>query len=687
MKNFYLFIAAIFLVGACNPKEENAGNHPALKLTATMGAFTSQDAALAIRWPDAATIGLFEFDTRSNIFTNSNRPMLLGQGKGLSDAQFEGQAQSSDGWLDDEKIFYAYYPYNQTQTMASAVTFAVPTKQTMSAGDSLAHLVDGLFMTSTSTIAAGHASEAALTLAPATTALFFEIINQTTTPLPIDTVKMAVSGAYLYKSGTYNFRQNAYNFTTTDQTSNITLKFDQIATLAVGEKIRCAITLFPLEIPQGGSLDLEIYTNNRIALASKVAELAPMVFDAGKLYTASVVIDSAAFNAAIALPERQNSFIIAPRNDGEDALFTIPVSRVNEFWRTADLSKVIGNDDNWVVEIIWQDFDLAGNDVLTITPGKERGKGPLSRFGLTLKKYPADQWGNAVVGVRKADNDGNPTSDYLWSWHVWVSDFDATTTTNIVTYPTSGKIGMNRNLGAKNATKGNVGALGLMYQFGRKDPFPGAVSTNVGTTAKAATTNSTSWTTVDPDIGGTFAYTNQHPTTFVTAITDASTCLNTTVAKEINRGSWYQQPSGDNACLWAWNQTTVKSINDPCPKGWKVPDNTNAEGNAANAANQTWFGFTNANWTYDPTNRGRIFNNDWWPMAGWLDPFTGEPMEVGTAIYMVSTRSGTPNGTTVVNAMSFGLYGDASTTVTPRYGNIRQAAGASVRCVRFTPDD
>ena len=36
---------------------------------------------------------------------------------------------------------------------------------------------------------------------------------------------------------------------------------------------------------------------------------------------------------------------------------------------------------------------------------------------------------------------------------------------------------MDRNMGAISASPGNIGALGLLYQWGRKDPFLGSSST------------------------------------------------------------------------------------------------------------------------------------------------------------------------------------------------------------------
>ena len=79
-----------------------------------------------------------------------------------------------------------------------------------------------------------------------------------------------------------------------------------------------------------------------------------------------------------------------------------------------------------------------------------------------------DFGGNAVVGVHRPGVD-----EFLWSWHIWV----------VKEYPwvplssSSPQIFMNRNLGAKASAAGlisgktRVDYAGLVYQFGRKDPF------------------------------------------------------------------------------------------------------------------------------------------------------------------------------------------------------------------------
>ena len=62
--------------------------------------------------------------------------------------------------------------------------------------------------------------------------------------------------------------------------------------------------------------------------------------------------------------------------------------------------------------------------------------------------------GNAVIAAKDAD--GN----ILWSWHIWLTDQPQ----GQVYYNDAGTM-MDRNLGSTSATPGDVGALGLLYQW------------------------------------------------------------------------------------------------------------------------------------------------------------------------------------------------------------------------------
>ena len=109
-----------------------------------------------------------------------------------------------------------------------------------------------------------------------------------------------------------------------------------------------------------------------------------------------------------------------------------------------------------------------------------------SRNGYIVFKLGGASEGNAVVAAKN----GVTT---LWSWHIWATaafDKDGIKTQTYETRPRNGLAGyanitrrefemMDRNLGAASGTATKVAeeaikTYGLYFQFGRKDPFPGA---------------------------------------------------------------------------------------------------------------------------------------------------------------------------------------------------------------------
>ena len=159
--------------------------------------------------------------------------------------------------------------------------------------------------------------------------------------------------------------------------------------------------------------------------------------------------------------------------------------------------------------------------------------------------------GNALVAVKDIEN------NILWSWHIWLTDEPA----EQVYYNDAG-IMMDRNLGATSTTPGDVGALGLLYQWGRKDPFLGPSSISSWSMAKSTI----SWQSVESVshngeyavINGTIEFATANPTTFID--------------NNMINYDWYY--TGDNShddTLWSGLNKT-KSVYDPCPYGWRVPD-------------------------------------------------------------------------------------------------------------------
>jgi uncharacterized protein (TIGR02145 family) len=143
---------------------------------------------------------------------------------------------------------------------------------------------------------------------------------------------------------------------------------------------------------------------------------------------------------------------------------------------------------------------------------------------------------------------------------------------------------MDRNLGATSATPGAVSAMGLLYQWGRKDPFLGSSDINEHITAKS----SYNWpesVISGPDIG-TVAYTIANPTTYIGYNPDG------------DNKDWFYFRTDPNNTLWESQKTKY----DPCPPGWRIPDGgeTGIWSRASNSSDDQSF-------TYDTANKGMNF--------------------------------------------------------------------------------
>jgi hypothetical protein len=635
-----------------------------------MGIFNSSDISdgLKLAWPSDANMGIFEFDVQMSLFTNSNRRFSLSQGEGSNTGIFTGTAQSNDGWSGGKRIFYGYYPYNVANNTASAIPFSVHDEQTQVVDAPLAHVVTESIMTTIKEFSGERPDNVSLAMEPVTTLIQFRLTNNTNDVLEINKLELRSNGGSFYKSGTYSFRNDAFIFTESDETASMTVKPSETVILAVGNEITFSIVTFPFAIPRGGELIMELHTNRDKTpqITQAATDPAGLSFEAGKLYYTDVEVTERTFLTpeTVRLPEGQNSFIVNPATNGMETLLQLPITRVNEYWTGIDNAKMIGDNDTWIAEIIWKDFDLTGaGNVISFTNGINNGIGPNSRIGLSLNSFPDDQYGNVVIGIKKADSEGQPTGDWLWSWHLWITDFDEDT--HAVTYAGSGAKAMDRNLGAKNKTIGDVGALGLLYQWGRKDPFVGASTT----TATVRAETSMTWPAPVPSsTGGTHPYAVQHPTTFIL-------CNSTALI-----GDWLTTESAS-----AWSNS-AKGIHDPCPKGWKV------------ASRNNWSDFSSGTtFVFDADNKGYLYKeNDWYPMSGRMNHLTGDLENVGTVGYYPSSGSATrtmsagngnlsdPAG---LNYVARALYFTPATLNVDDNNTVRRANGNPVRCIRYMSDD
>lgn len=366
------------------------------------------------------------------------------------------------------------------------------------------------------------------------------------------------------------------------------------------------------------------------------------------------------------LPANQNSFIIPPPQlDGKVYRYLIPIDRVNQFWNSSFASSnqnSLKENTNWVAELIWKDFDLSGVlKTFKLVEGQTQGRGTSGTIAFDITDSPLEIWGlftgNALIGIRKADGNFNPTGDYLWSWHIWITDWDG----SLQDYSNGrGYRLMDRNLGATNGERGTVGSLGLYYQWGRKDPFISAadIAFFEGETVSYAPPLEAHPQVVPYTIGGTVTYSVQHPKTFV--------CSTVNEVENANRADWLKEPI---AQLWSDNE---KTMFDPCPEGFKV------------ANRHSWAGLNEQNCQFDYFNRGRGNIDLWYPAAGCIRGEMGELRYMGTHGYSIwSSTSTISTSTSGVKSYYARNLWFTHLTLTVDYSASR-AHGASVRCMKWS---
>ncbi|MBO5814816.1 MAG: hypothetical protein J6R30_01725 [Bacteroidales bacterium] len=302
-------------------------------------------------------------------------------------------------------------------------------------------------------------------------------------------------------------------------------------------------------------------------------------------------------------------------------------------------STVKGNSSTSVgivskAEVLWESF---GTDV-TPNVGDLVKNAVYTDGCITFQTAETFKEGNAVIAAKDA------SGNILWSWHIWLTDQPEEQV-----YKNNAGTMMDRNLGATSATPGDVGALGLLYQWGRKDPFLGSSSISSNTIAKSTITWPSAVSTSSST--GTVDYVTSHPTTFVTGVSSSD----------------YDWCYSSRDSLWTISHQT-KSIYDPCPVGWRVPDG---------GSNGVWAkaGFDDT--TYDSTNEGMSFgisspSTTWYPASGHRYDDDGSLSGVGDGGYW----SASPNGGCAYN-LSFNNHRSVGPST---YSN--RAFGSSVRCVK-----
>lgn len=336
--------------------------------------------------------------------------------------------------------------------------------------------------------------------------------------------------------------------------------------------------------------------------------------------------------------------------------------------------------------------------------------------------------GNAVIAV--TDDDGN----IIWSWHIWavdgVKDVDYT-----VSYFSGAGYDfknywrsdypeycnwtmMDRNLGATSATADDPDSFGLYYQWGRKDPIIGAAGWSGGNeeskafadnTVENATHKDYGWSALSnashADAAASIAYSIAHPTTFLYAESGANDWVKASGVNEQQDWLW-GNPNHETGNINAADNYVEKSIYDPCPPGYKMPQQhlwglftikwgmpmipawTENSGEvsgtkAANGINFIYEYGVLANTSYYPAAGYRCGSADGWGKFGAVDGGIFDAGNVGA--YWAAAPWKSSNGTETYGGAHFcfsvGQYQVSSDGVA---NTMSRDFGLSVRCVRIS---
>ncbi len=246
--------------------------------------------------------------------------------------------------------------------------------------------------------------------------------------------------------------------------------------------------------------------------------------------------------------------------------------------------------------------------------------------------------GNAVVAIR------DEAGTILWSWHIWVP----ATPVNTADYGgIMGSALMDRNLGALVAAEAGAAPVdprsyGMVYQWGRKDPFTAAGAFN---SSKQAT-----WAGEDEVVAPA-------------QISLEESIMQPRLLGHIDNGNW--MPDIDETL---WGDGAEKTVYDPCPPGYRVPKrDTGMPFWSSDLSGQAGWAIDNANGWLTLGTPAAVF-----PIAGYRDDYSvGGMAKVGSRTLYWNSRGAEAKGYGADLRYDKGTYNGGGSAPKARLGSVR----------------
>lgn len=233
----------------------------------------------------------------------------------------------------------------------------------------------------------------------------------------------------------------------------------------------------------------------------------------------------------------------------------------------------------------------------------------MAEDGKTFTVALNGQPGNALIAIYDKEDPTDKSATILWSFHIWVTELNNQELGNGYTV-------LDRNVGAVSTQSGEASSIGMLYQWGRKDPFVSTGTYKVNGNAKMYNeSGEVKFATVAGGSStGIVAYSIKHPNQFIRYSQQSSS-----TSSQPYRYAYDWLCYADDA-LWGNplgyknppQSTLRKSIYDPSPEGYMVaPMDTwqQAEGSGESV-------LAGASWQsgYTLTKDGDTW---WYPIGGW----------------------------------------------------------------------
>lgn len=587
---------------------------------------------------------------------------------------------SSGAWNSSEKIdliskrayVCGYYPYN-TQ-ISSATSIALSSKEYSVAND---------FCYATPLPVSSGTPAVSFDMQHAYSKISFNITHGETYQKDCAISEITVSNDSIRQTGNLNITNGSF---LSGLIGDVTYK-PAITSIVQGGFMETALLLIPVKSISGELTVTFMIDNLPMITNLDLSSLGIASFAAGYNYKVNITVSGTSLivnsivvsdwnqqlpidvNASEYVEPESNCYMVSP-----DSIIYVPTASINN-------SSVLSYYDNsHSVSVLWTDRPNPLTPTGTISSLKEH----FSQGFVEIKAGSSE--GNAIVYIKKSDG------TIVWNRHIWVTSYNPDTSADNIS--TSTVIWMDRNLGATSTIPTSADCFGLFYQWCRETPFPGASGPG-STTARAIYGDITTITYADPNqnyMGPT--YYKYFPNKFY-----KSTSSDRYAEWDTNYSNWtvagffvgkdtndpYSDVWGNSApteyrsefpvaSYWGNGSSSAKGTANPCPNGWKVPNNSN------------WDELTSSNFAWG-TN-GVDYNSCFFPASGFIGNGGGYS-SVGNAGYYWTNNKVQE---LYQKSDDFGKKywyrhegvrrSFSSSGVRPSYGYNHTAFGFSVRCVK-----